>query len=207
MILPNLKYPDLMLFLLRAHPLSPAFQRALDEVIDTVEFQKGELIVIKNKPVRFYAYFKTGYAMAYTVRNGKIVVQRFPVAKSLLMPGRVPLGNSKADQTVMALSACVLYTLDLDKLKVLCNGYEEAQFLLTTFQGQKIEAYRKHADSLAHDDAQTRLDLFRLEYPQELIDLLPNRGTLANYLGMNPSHIGKLQWPPLDELRAKYASK
>lgn len=196
-----------MLFLLRFIPLSPPFQRALDDMADTVEFQKGELIVIKNKPVVFYAYFRTGYAMAYTVRNGKIVVQRFFVPESLLMPGKTPLGSSKADQTVVTLSPCVLYTLNLDKLKVLCNEYDEARFLLTTFQGQQIAEKRKRADSLAHDDAQTRLDLFRLEYPHELIDLLPNRGTLANYLGMNPSHIGKLQWPSLEELRAKYACK
>ncbi len=207
MILPNLKYPDLMLFLLRAHPLSPAFQRALDEVTDTVEVSKGEIIVFKNKAVTFYAYFKSGYAMAYTVRNGKTSVQRFYVPESLLMPGKAPLGDSKADETVLALSPCVLYTLDLARLKALTNAFEEARILLSDFQGEKIEEKRKRADSLAHDDAQTRLDLFRLDHPAELLQHLPNRPALASYLGMDISTLNRLEWPLLEELRAKYASK
>ncbi len=195
-----------MQFLRPFHPLGAAFQRALDTEIETLQYEKGELIVAKGKTVTSYGYFKSGYALAHAT-TGKLIIQRFYVPGHVAMPGDEPLGSSASDSSVVALCTCVLYTLELAKLKALCKRYEEAQFLLTAFQGREIEFLRRRADCLAHADAQTRLDLFRLEYPQELIDLLPNRGTLANYLGMDASHLSRLQWPPLDELRAKYACK
>ncbi len=188
-------------------PLTPAFIDGMESQIESWSVLENDLIIRQGQRVTHYLSLREGFAMGYDINaDNQQEVRRFWVPSHRIMPGHDPLGESLAEENIVALTPGKVYALSLANVNALCAEYEEARYFLAHFQGEEIKLLKRRIRELTTMDAQTRYDHFRLHYPAELEKCLRKKGLLASYLNMTRQTLSTLESPSLETLRKRYGN-
>lgn len=186
-------------------PITPAFINGMESLIETWPVLENDILIRQGQRVTHYFSQREGFAMGYVINsNNEKEVRRFWTPSDRIMAGDDPLGESQAEENIVALTPGTVYALSLANINALCAEFEEARYFLGHFQGKEISLLKRRIHELTTFDSQTRYDHFRLRYPPQLEKCLRRKDLLASYLNMTRQTLSTLDMPPLEELRRRH---
>lgn len=171
--------------------LSKDSMREFDLILERREYQKDEIILAQGQISHHMYIIEKGIIRQFYYKDGRDITEHFSNEGDIATCIESLFLREPTNLLVEAIEPSVVYLLDYEKWKTLCNRHADINALYQHVLEYKLIVSQRKADSWRFENARERYERFCREYP-EAARRAPV-AQVASYLLMSPETLSRVR--------------
>ena len=165
--------------------------QVLSSVLEKRVYQKDEIILKEGAISRYLYLIEKGVIRQFYYKNGRDITEHFSHDGNIASCLESLFLKEPTKLIVEAIETSVIYLLNYEKFKILCNNNPDINELYQRIFEYKLIISQRKADSWRFENAHERYDRFCREYP--IISKRVSIAHIASYLLMSPETLSRVR--------------
>lgn len=174
-----------------AYSLTPDFSKAILNELTIFTYPKNYLLVSVPDVARHIYYLNTGFAITYSINDGKKSVDQLWGSSSLIFSHRSILHQVPANEYIQLLEPSEVFCLGYSSIVGLLDQFPEAHKLYGMLMTRAFEVCYDRFTEFRFLSAERRYDKVLATYPR--IEQLLTQDQVASYLGITPQSLSRIK--------------
>ena len=160
-------------------------------MLERKEYKKDEIILDKGNISHYLYLIEKGIIRQFYYKDGRDITEHFSSEEDIATCIESVFLQKPTELLVEALEPSVIYLLNYEKWKILCNKNPEINELYQRIFEYKLIVSQRKADSWRFESANERYQRFCKEYP--IIAKRASIAHIASYLLMTPETLSRVR--------------
>lgn len=172
-------------------PLSPESKQAMENILQTFEYKKHEIILKEDSTCHYLYFVASGATRTFYYKDGKDITDWISMENTFAC-SIVSFITRKPDiRGIEALEASTLYALPYEGLEQLYKQYHEIEHIGRVITSQGLVQMQQRFDDLHFKTAAQRYENLIRETP-DIVLRFP-LGIIASYLGITQETLSRIR--------------
>ncbi|TDH18147.1 Crp/Fnr family transcriptional regulator [Segetibacter sp. 3557_3] len=173
------------------HPLSPALEQHLSEIIQRQLFPKKCMLLKAGHTCRHIRFVEQGLARCYHNENSKEVSSWFMKEGDVFISVESFYQQKPSIESIQALEDCHVYSIEYAQLQHIYSTYPEFNIIGRILTERYYQLAEQRSKSLRSKSARERYAYLLNNHP-ELIQRVPSK-YLSSYLGITEETLSRIR--------------
>ncbi|HBX20993.1 MAG TPA: cyclic nucleotide-binding protein [Porphyromonadaceae bacterium] len=163
----------------------------LSLILERREYKKDEIILHRGTISRQMFIIEKGIIRQFYYKDGRDITEHFSSEGNIATCLESLFLKEPTKLLVEAIEPSIIYLLDYEKFKLLCNKYPSINELYQRILEYKLIVSQQKADSWRFESAHERYERFCREYP--MVAKRASIAHIATYLLMTPETLSRVR--------------